>query len=45
MHKKRAEREQYIDTVMDGITSKLEEMGIQADLSGRPKHIYSVFKK
>ncbi|WP_336765257.1 RelA/SpoT family protein [Paenibacillus sp. USHLN196] len=45
MHKKRAEREQYIDTVMDGITNKLDEMGIQADLSGRPKHIYSVFKK
>ncbi|MCM3129973.1 MULTISPECIES: bifunctional (p)ppGpp synthetase/guanosine-3',5'-bis(diphosphate) 3'-pyrophosphohydrolase [unclassified Paenibacillus] len=45
MHKKRAEREQYIDNVIDRISDKLGEMGIQADLSGRPKHIYSVYKK
>ncbi|MCM3256183.1 bifunctional (p)ppGpp synthetase/guanosine-3',5'-bis(diphosphate) 3'-pyrophosphohydrolase [Paenibacillus lautus] len=45
MHKKRAEREQYIDNVIICIREKLDEMGIQADLSGRPKHIYSVFKK
>ncbi|GAB6929396.1 GTP diphosphokinase [Paenibacillus sp. JCM 10914] len=45
MHKKRAEREQYIDNVIVCINEKLGEMGIQADLSGRPKHIYSVFKK
>lgn len=45
MHKKRAEREQYIDNVIVCIREKLDEMGIQADLSGRPKHIYSVFKK
>ncbi|WP_025716941.1 RelA/SpoT family protein [Paenibacillus sp. 1-18] len=45
MHKKRAEREQFIDNVIVRIREKLEEMGIQADLSGRPKHIYSVFKK
>ena len=44
MHK-RAEREQYIDNVIVCIREKLDEMGIQADLSGRPKHIYSVFKK
>ncbi|WP_025681904.1 RelA/SpoT family protein [Paenibacillus maysiensis] len=45
MHKKRAEREQFIDNVIERIAEKLVEMGIQADLSGRPKHIYSVFKK
>ncbi|MEK3731372.1 MULTISPECIES: bifunctional (p)ppGpp synthetase/guanosine-3',5'-bis(diphosphate) 3'-pyrophosphohydrolase [Paenibacillus] len=45
MHKKRAEREQYIDNVIVCIQEKLDEMGISADLSGRPKHIYSVFKK
>lgn len=45
MHKKRAEREQYIDNVIVRINEKLSEMGIQADLSGRPKHIYSVYKK
>ncbi|MEW4370911.1 RelA/SpoT family protein [Paenibacillus kandeliae] len=45
MHKKRAEREQYIDNVIDRIHEKLKEMGIDADLSGRPKHIYSVYQK
>ncbi|MNW31629.1 GTP pyrophosphokinase [compost metagenome] len=45
MHKKRAEREQFIDNVIARISEKLSEMGVHADLSGRPKHIYSVFKK
>ncbi|MFM9279218.1 RelA/SpoT family protein [Paenibacillus jiagnxiensis] len=45
MHKKRAEREQFIENVIARIREKLDEMGIHADLSGRPKHIYSVFKK
>ncbi|MCM3339466.1 bifunctional (p)ppGpp synthetase/guanosine-3',5'-bis(diphosphate) 3'-pyrophosphohydrolase [Paenibacillus sp. MER TA 81-3] len=45
MHKKRAEREQYISDVIARIKEKLDEMGITADLSGRPKHIYSVYKK
>jgi GTP pyrophosphokinase len=45
MHKKRAEREQFIENVIAKIREKLDEMGVHADLSGRPKHIYSVFKK
>ncbi|MBP1999011.1 GTP pyrophosphokinase [Paenibacillus shirakamiensis] len=45
MHKKRAEREEYIDNVIIRIAEKLDEMGIEADLSGRPKHLYSVFRK
>lgn len=45
MRKKRAEREEFIETVISKITEKLEEMGVEADLSGRPKHIYSVYKK
>ncbi|RCX22453.1 GTP pyrophosphokinase [Fontibacillus phaseoli] len=45
MRKKRAEREEYIDSVIARISEKLDEMGVEADLLGRPKHIYSVYKK
>ncbi|WP_130616433.1 RelA/SpoT family protein [Cohnella abietis] len=45
MKMKRTERELHITELIEKIREKLEEMGIQGDISGRPKHIYSVYKK
>jgi len=45
MQKKRAEREQYLNDVMQSIKDKLNEISVEADLSGRPKHIFSIHSK
>lgn len=45
MKKKRTEREEYIKSVSETIHSKLSEMGIHSEISGRPKHIYSIYNK
>ncbi len=42
---KRADRETYIETVLDVLNTLLQEHGIKASISGRPKHIYSIWKK
>jgi GTP diphosphokinase / guanosine-3',5'-bis(diphosphate) 3'-diphosphatase len=43
--RKRQEREEIARQVMDEMRVKLEEVGIHADISGRPKHFYSIYKK
>jgi GTP diphosphokinase / guanosine-3',5'-bis(diphosphate) 3'-diphosphatase len=46
MKKKRAEREKYLDEIIDTLKTRLEEMDVKVmDISGRPKHIYSIYKK
>ncbi|MDP4083391.1 MAG: bifunctional (p)ppGpp synthetase/guanosine-3',5'-bis(diphosphate) 3'-pyrophosphohydrolase [Bacillota bacterium] len=45
MKKKRAEREQYLEDVMNEVKARLGEVSIKAELSGRPKHIYSIYRK
>ncbi|KIH76768.1 GTP pyrophosphokinase [Geoalkalibacter ferrihydriticus] len=39
------EREAYVDQVREKIRSKLEEQGIRGEVSGRSKHLYSVYLK
>ncbi|WP_067727308.1 RelA/SpoT family protein [Oceanobacillus damuensis] len=45
MKQKREERESYIREVIDGLTEELEEVNIEAEMSGRPKHLYSIYQK
>jgi GTP diphosphokinase / guanosine-3',5'-bis(diphosphate) 3'-diphosphatase len=45
MKRKRAEREQYLEDVMLEVSGRMEEVSINAELSGRPKHIYSIYRK
>lgn len=42
---KRKEREEYIQEVIKTLAEKLEEMNIEAEIEGRPKHFYSIYKK
>jgi GTP pyrophosphokinase len=43
--KKRKEREAFIGQIMEALEPKLEEVGIDAHISGRPKHLYSISQK
>lgn len=42
---KRAEREAFIAEVSQKLCQELDEAGIKAKVSGRPKHIYSIYRK
>ena len=42
---KREEREKLISEVTQQLGAKLREAGIKAEITGRPKHFYSIYKK
>ncbi len=42
---KRAEREEFVASVIDRLGRLCREADIPVELSGRPKHIYSIWKK
>lgn len=45
MKQKRQAREDIVNDTMEQLTKALGESGIKADIKGRPKHFYSIYKK
>ena len=45
LNAKRQEREEYIEGVRSLLQSELDNAGVTAEVTGRPKHIYSIHKK
>jgi GTP pyrophosphokinase len=45
LEEKRAEREAFIVETVDRLKKALSDAGIKAEVSGRPKHIYSIWNK
>lgn len=43
--RRRSEREALIQSLIDDISKQLKRMGIAADINGRPKNFYSIYKK
>jgi GTP diphosphokinase / guanosine-3',5'-bis(diphosphate) 3'-diphosphatase len=43
--KRKVDREKYINDVMSIISKTLEREGLEAEVSGRPKHFYSIYQK
>jgi len=42
---KRKEREEYIQHVIETLREHINELNIHAEIEGRPKHFYSIYKK
>ena len=42
---KRSEREKYLEEIVVQLQAKINEMGIKAEIEGRPKHFYGIYNK
>jgi guanosine-3',5'-bis(diphosphate) 3'-pyrophosphohydrolase len=42
---RRGERQKLLEDVKDALRAKLKELGVKADVEGRPKHLYSIYEK
>jgi len=42
---RRIDRERHIEMVKESLVEEFDRAGIQADVEGRPKHIYSIWRK
>ena len=45
LDERRADRERYIESIIGLLRRELAAAGIRAEVSGRPKHIYSIWNK
>ncbi len=45
LDERRVDREQYIEHAINILKMELLQAGIEAEIQGRPKHIYSIWKK
>ncbi len=45
LKQKKGEREEYVTLIKDTLGHKLQDMNINAHISGRAKHIYSIYRK
>ena len=45
LKERRSDREQYVQQASDELALRLKEAGIAAEVAGRPKHIYSIWRK
>ncbi len=45
LEEKRTDRQKYLHDFVADLTQKMTEQGIEAFVYGRPKHIYSIYKK
>lgn len=45
LHLRREARERIVQRVMGRLRQELAKEGIEADITGRPKHIYSIYRK
>lgn len=45
LDEKRADREHYLDQVSTLLRKELNTAGVKGEVSGRPKHIYSIWRK
>ncbi len=45
LNERRADRERYIEALCESLRAQLSEAGIEAQVHGRPKHIFSIYRK
>ena len=45
LNERRADRERYIEELCASLQSELQKAGVDAEVYGRPKHMYSIYRK